>query len=281
MKKKNVLIVCIIIAVILVVLTFITNYIDKGRVSTGYEPKFTIKIVSDGGNKVTYWGLGYKVVRYPSVSPNEPYKNNLGVKMGSWFMKYELSEYENVKIELLMDEKTIEVDKKRDVEFIVTLLRDSKYIHELCRGINTHKIIIGDEIYYLKESCAEIQKGKKQAKLSKEDLNSLLKIINDYSKVDENNKKDAEIIETITTTFETYYKMSDGTWQMNGNSYKYRLEITGRMPSAVLDSTFVYLSNIKDISFQRAYLAAGLSSSTVDYFSAEDAVFVDYFNVEW
>ena len=280
MKKKNVLIVCIIIAVILVVLTFITNYIDKGRVSTGHEPKFTIKIVSDGGNKVTYWGLGYKVVRYPSVSPNEPYKNNLGVKMGSWFMKYELSDYKNVKIELLMDEKTIEVDKKRDVEFIVSLLRDSKYIHELCRGINTHKIIIDDEIYYLKESCAEIQKGKKQAKLSKEDLNSLLKIINDYSKVDENNKKDAEIIETITTTFETYYKMSDGTWQMNGNSYKYRLEITGRMPSAVVDSTFVYLSNIKDISFQRAYLAAGLSSSTVDYFSAEDAVFVDYFNVE-
>ncbi|MBO5349739.1 MAG: hypothetical protein J6A89_08000 [Clostridia bacterium] len=280
MKKKNVLIVCIIIAVILVVLTFITNYIDKGRVSTGHEPKFTIKIVSDGGNKVTYWGLGYKVVRYPSVSPNEPYKNNLGVKMGSWFMKYELSDYKNVKIELLMDEKTIEVDKKRDVEFIVSLLRDSKYIHELCDGINTHKIIIDDEVYYLKESCAEIQKGKKQAKLSKEDLNSLLKIINDYSKVDENNKKDAEIIETITTTFETYYKMSDGTWQMNGNSYKYRLEITGRMPSAVVDSTFVYLSNIKDISFQRAYLAAGLSSSTVDYFSAEDAVFVDYFNVE-
>lgn len=280
MKKKNVLIICIIIAVILVVLTFITNYIDKSRVSTGHEPKFTIKIVSDGGNKVTYWGLGYKVVRYPSVSPNEPYKNNLGVKMGSWFMKYELSDYKNVKIELLMDEKTIEVDKKRDVEFIVSLLRDSKYIHELCDGINTHKIIIDDEVYYLKESCAEIQKGKKQAKLSKEDLNSLLKIINDYSKVDENNKKDAEIIETITTTFETYYKMSDGTWQMNGNSYKYRLEITGRMPSAVVDSTFVYLSNIKDISFQRAYLAAGLSSSTVDYFSAEDAVFVDYFNVE-
>lgn len=280
MKKKNVLIICIIIAVILAVLSFIANYVDKGRVSTGHEPKFTIKIVSDGGNKVTYWGLGYKVVRYPSVSPNEPYKNNLGVKMGSWFMKYELSDYESVKIELLMDEKTIEVDKKRDVEFIVSLLRDSKYIHELCDGINTYKIIIDNEVYYLKESCKEIQKGKKQAKISDEDLNSLLKIISDYSNSEETEKKETEIIETITTTFETYYKMSDGTWQMNGNSYKYRLEITGRKPNEVLDSTFVYLSNIKDISFQRAYLAAGLSSSTVDYFSVEDAVFVDYFNVE-
>ena len=180
MKKKKVLIICISIFIILAILSFIANYVDKGRISTGHEPKFTIKIVSEDGNKVTYWGLGYKVVRYPSVSPNEPYKNNRGVKMGSWFMKYELSEYENIKVELLMDGKTIEVDKKRDVEFIVSLLRDSKYINELCDGINTHKIIIDDEVYYLKESCKEIQKGKKQAKISDEDLNSILKIINDY-----------------------------------------------------------------------------------------------------
>ena len=152
MKKKKVLIICISIFIILAILSFIANYVDKGRISTGHEPKFTIKIVSEDGNKVTYWGLGYKVVRYPSVSPNEPYKNNRGVKMGSWFMKYELSEYENIKVELLMDGKTIEVDKKRDVEFIVSLLRDSKYINELCDGINTHKIIIDDEVYYLKEA---------------------------------------------------------------------------------------------------------------------------------
>ena len=183
MKKKKVLIICISIFIILAILSFIANYVDKGRISTGHEPKFTIKIVSEDGNKVTYWGLGYKVVRYPSVSPNEPYKNNRGVKMGSWFMKYELSEYENIKVELLMDGKTIEVDKKRDVEFIVSLLRDSKYINELCDGINTHKIIIDDEVYYLKESCKEIQKGKKQAKISDEDLNSILKIINDYDNV--------------------------------------------------------------------------------------------------
>lgn len=100
MKKKNVLIICIIIAVILAVLSFIANYIDKGRVSTGHEPKLTIKIVSEDGKKVTYWGLGYKVVRYPSVSPDEPYKNNRGVKMGNWFMKYEPDETENIEISL-------------------------------------------------------------------------------------------------------------------------------------------------------------------------------------
>ena len=93
-------------------------------------------------------------------------------------------------------------------------------------------------------------------------------------------EKEPQVIETINTTFETYYKMSDGTWQLNGNSYKYRLEVTGRMPNAVMDSTFVYLSNIEDIPFERAYLAAGLSSITTDYYPVEDAVLVDYFNIE-
>ena len=91
MKKKVLIIVGILVA-ILVVAGLVTSYADSARVRNGVEPKFTIKIVTDGGNKVTYWGLGYKVIRYTSVSPNEPYKNNRGVKYGSWFMKYELEE---------------------------------------------------------------------------------------------------------------------------------------------------------------------------------------------
>jgi len=89
MKKKVLIIVGILVA-ILVVAGLVTSYADSARVRNGVEPKFTIKIVTDGGNKVTYWGLGYKVIRYTSVSPNEPYKNNRGVKYGSWFMRYEL-----------------------------------------------------------------------------------------------------------------------------------------------------------------------------------------------
>ena len=282
MKNKKVIIIGI-ISIALVVAGLVTSYIDSARVRNSIEPKFTIKITTDGGNKITYWGLGYKVIRYPSVSPNEPYKNSLGVKYGSWFMKYELSNYESLDIELLMEGKTIQVSKTRDIEFIICLLEDSKYINEICNGINTHKIKLGNEIYYLKESCSEIQKGSKQALIFEEDLNKFLKIIDDYNVVDidvEETEEEAQIIETINTTFETYYKMSDGTWQLNGNSYKYRLEITGRMPNAVMDSTYVFLSNIENIPFERAYLAAGLSSSTADYFAVEDAVWVDFFNVE-
>ena len=89
MKKKVLIIIGIVVA-ILVVAGLVTSYMDSARVRNGVEPKFVVKITTDGGNKVTYWGLGYKVVRYPSVSPNEPYKNNRGVKYSSWFMRYEL-----------------------------------------------------------------------------------------------------------------------------------------------------------------------------------------------
>lgn len=89
--KKKILYISLIIFLILVILGFVTSYIDSARVRNAVEPKFVIKIVSDDGNKVTYWGLGYKVIRYPSVSPSEPYKNNKGVKYGNWFMKYELN----------------------------------------------------------------------------------------------------------------------------------------------------------------------------------------------
>lgn len=72
--------------------------------------------------------------------------------------------------------------------------------------------------------------------------------------------------------------MSDGTWECDGHSYKYRLEISGRMNNAATDSTFIYLSNIKDITFEQAWKAAGLSSNTNDYFDAKDAVLVDWVN---
>ena len=91
MKKKVLNIISIVIIIIVIVGLF-TSYIDSARVRNSIEPKYVLKFVSKDGNKVTYLGIGYKVIRYPSVSPDEPYKNNRGVKYGGWFMKYELSE---------------------------------------------------------------------------------------------------------------------------------------------------------------------------------------------
>jgi len=90
--KNKILIIIGILVTILLLSGLVTSYIDSARVRNSIEPKYTIKIVSENGNKVTYWGLGYKVVRYVSVSPNEPYENNRGVKYGSWFMEYKLED---------------------------------------------------------------------------------------------------------------------------------------------------------------------------------------------
>lgn len=80
----------------------------------------------------------------------------------------------------------------------------------------------------------------------------------------------------IETGIKTYYELPDGTWECEGYTYKYRLEITGRMHAAKADSTFVYLSNLENISFDQAAGAAGLSSNSEDYFSPDEAILVDW-----
>lgn len=88
--KKKILIVIIVLICILVLIGLITGYKDSKRVSQGIEPKYTIKIVTNYGDKVTYWGLGYKVINYPYASIKDSVENNKNIKFGSWFMKYEL-----------------------------------------------------------------------------------------------------------------------------------------------------------------------------------------------
>lgn len=110
--KKKVLIYIGIILGVLVIAGLITSYKDSARVRTGIEPKYTIKISNADGSKITYWGLGYKVIRYTSVSPNEPYKNNRGVKYGSWFMKYEKPHVE---------ENNEEINKEEISDVVMTI----------------------------------------------------------------------------------------------------------------------------------------------------------------
>lgn len=73
---------------------------------------------------------------------------------------------------------------------------------------------------------------------------------------------------------QTYYELSDGTWKTDDCAYQYRLVVTGRLHNAVKDTTYTILSNIEEITFDQAWKASGLSSSTEDYFAGEDAVFV-------
>lgn len=75
-------------------------------------------------------------------------------------------------------------------------------------------------------------------------------------------------------TMVKYYEMSNGTWKTDNYTYQYRIEVTGKINNASKDSTFVFLSNIKDITFEQAWKASGLSSNINDYFKEEDAKLV-------
>ncbi len=87
--------------------------------------------------------------------------------------------------------------------------------------------------------------------------------------------KKAAVRNTVEGNMKTYYEMTDGTWMCEDRLYKYRLEISGRMPDAAVDSSFVYLSNIEEITFDQAYKAAGISSDSDDYFPPEQAVLAE------
>lgn len=112
--KKKIIIGIIIFIVVIVGLGIFTSYVDSGRVTTGVEPKFTIKTVNKDGSKITYIGLGYKVVRYVNVSVNEPYKDSKWIKMGSWFMKYDKPK-DNEKISSLYDFYNTTFTKNEDI----------------------------------------------------------------------------------------------------------------------------------------------------------------------
>ena len=176
MKKKS-LIITICVLVVLIIVSLITKYIDTANVSTGHEPQCCIKIVSHDGGKVTYWGLGYKVVRYVGVFPDEPYEDNIGVKMGSWFMIYEKPTNMILDVKSFETNNTFKVSDKADVDFITNLLKNSKYIDEPCDGIIDYAITYDDYTYDILISCSEIRKGNKQAKISDNDMEELERIL--------------------------------------------------------------------------------------------------------
>ena len=175
--KKKWLIITISVLVILFIASLITKYIDTANVSTGHEPECCIKIVSADGGKVTYWGLGYKVVRYVGVSPNEPYENNIGVKMGSWFMKYENPTNVILDVKSFGGNNTFQISEKADVDFVTNLLKYSKYTDEPCDGIIDYAITYDDYTYNVLIGCKEIRKGNKQAKISDKDMEELERIL--------------------------------------------------------------------------------------------------------
>ncbi len=174
--KKRVLLIVGSIIIILAVVGYVTSYKDSARVRAGIEPKYTIKLVSNDGSKVTYWGLGYKVIRYVGVSPNEPFKNNIGIKYGSWFMNYELEKpisLENIKqiIDDYIDNNNIEnyissyINAKENVVIVVLKDNDVKkqdeFIYEVFSRTTGSRYIRNIKDY----SLIKFEKGESESEL--------------------------------------------------------------------------------------------------------------------
>ena len=80
-KIKKIIIICI---VTFVSLLFITTFsIDYIRVNKNLEPLFMVRI-SEKGNKYTYLGFGYKMIKDVAISPYEPLDHSISIKFGLW-----------------------------------------------------------------------------------------------------------------------------------------------------------------------------------------------------
>lgn len=75
---------------ILVIMVFGVAFflIDQSRFKKDERPLLALKRVSKDGNKVTYYGLFYKVILYPGVSPSEKFENIKDKKLVFWFQDY-------------------------------------------------------------------------------------------------------------------------------------------------------------------------------------------------
>lgn len=73
-----------------------------------------------------------------------------------------------------------------------------------------------------------------------------------------------------------HYENLDGEWVSKGYTYKYRLEITGKLSNSAKNITYIVLSNTEDITFDQTLRASGISSNMADYFDPSVAVIVGH-----
>lgn len=72
----------------------------------------------------------------------------------------------------------------------------------------------------------------------------------------------------------SYTQNEDGTYSTTDFTYKYCIELTGRSPGAVADSTFTVLTNDKEVTFNE--VAKSLySSNSKDWLNEDETIIID------
>jgi hypothetical protein len=146
-------------------------------------------------------------------------------------------------------------------------LKDGNYIYEIVATWNSNDKFSGTVHYAFYTVKANVDSYPKVG------VNS--KIEKTY------NKTATELIDKAYENEEfvitmTHHQLDDGLWVSGGYSYMYRLEITGRMHNAAKNTTYIVLTNRKDITFEQTWKASGFSSLSTDYFRPIEATIVGH-----
>ena len=106
-----------------------------------------------------------------------------------------------------------------------------------------------------------------------------------YPKIGEESKVSETFLQTETEVIretydkgeyvitKTYHRMDDGLWVWISNAYLYRLEVEGKGPGTEKNTTFLVLTNKKDITFDQVWKAE-FSSNTEDFFDPKETLVV-------
>lgn len=133
---------------IMIILGLIFFTIDYNRVKNNEDPKFCIKelgVIMDGGT-IIYWGLGYKVIDFHTISGYDD------IKIGPWSMQYndfddEIEQYDkirNEKIEKIQSSKVSTIEIKNlsttcnldidEMYQILIIVEKANFIPKTCKN---------------------------------------------------------------------------------------------------------------------------------------------------
>jgi len=179
-----------------------------------------------------------------------------------------------------MDGSVLPVDiSEEEQEEIVSILNNGAWIYEAPKCEPDYSFETKDEKIYYHSECGTFDDSGNMrclilSETEKEKVNRLLKADVHVVKIYETKTSEEEPQNNKLKIFVKHYEMSDGTWKTENHTYQYRLEKTGRVHNAASDTTFVFLSNLENITFEQMWKAAGFSSNLNDYFDADVAKFV-------
>lgn len=153
-----------------------------------------------------------------------------------------------------------DIEVIRDDGEIALKLKDSNYIYEVTAVWNSADLYSGTVRYHFRVKTLDLSQINYPKDTTFVDATP--------SELVEKYIEDEQIV-----YYKPHYKAYD-LWRAGGYTYKYRLEITGRMHNAAKNTTYIVLSNTKNLTFDMMWKTSGYSSLSDDYIDPAVAMIV-------